>query len=55
MQKRLRIFPSVLQNTRELRHPQTPAESTLWQHLRNRNLAHKFRRQHPPEQGPEHC
>ena len=31
----------------KLRHPQTPAEATLWQHLRNRNLGYKFRRQHP--------
>ncbi len=32
---------------RELRHPQTPAEATLWYALRDRNLGYKFRRQHP--------
>jgi very-short-patch-repair endonuclease len=30
-----------------MRHPQTPAEATLWRAIRNRNLSHKFRRQHP--------
>jgi len=30
-----------------LRNPQTPAEATLWRHLRNRNTGYKFRRQHP--------
>lgn len=30
-----------------MRHPQTPAEATLWRVLRNRNLKYKFRRQHP--------
>jgi very-short-patch-repair endonuclease len=47
MQKRHRIFPTVLQNARELRHPQTSVEAILWRHLRNRNLVYKFRRQHP--------
>ncbi len=47
MEKRLRIHPSIRQFARELRQPQTPAETTLWQHLRNRNLQYKFRRQHP--------
>lgn len=42
-----RIYPPVLLRSRELRHPQTPAEATLWRHLRNRNLIYKFRRQHP--------
>ena len=42
-----RIYPPILLRSRELRHPQTPAEATLWQHLRNRNLVYKFRRQHP--------
>jgi len=33
---------------RNLRHNQTDAETRLWWHLRNRNLAgFKFRRQHP--------
>ena len=30
-----------------MRHPQTPAEATLWRALRNRQLGYKFRRQHP--------
>jgi len=47
MEKRLRIHPIIHQFARELRQPQTPAEATLWQHLRNRNLKYKFRRQHP--------
>jgi very-short-patch-repair endonuclease len=47
MNKRHRIYPPVLLRSRELRHPQTPAEATLWRHLRSRNLSYKFRRQHP--------
>jgi very-short-patch-repair endonuclease len=47
MEKRLRIHPVIRQFARELRQPQTPAESTLWNLLRNRNLKYKFRRQHP--------
>ena len=46
MEKRYRIHPTIRQFARELRHPQTPAEATLWRHLRNRNLEYKFRRQH---------
>ena len=46
MEKRHRIHPTIRQFARELRQPQTPAEATLWQHLRNRNLEYKFRRQH---------
>lgn len=42
-----RINPIILQHAREMRHPQTPAEATVWRHLRNRNLGFKFRRQHP--------
>ena len=30
-----------------MRHPQTPAEATLWRALRLRALGYKFRRQHP--------
>ena len=47
MQKTHRVYPPILERARELRQPQTPAEATLWQHLRNRNLVYKFRRQHP--------
>ncbi|MCA1746280.1 MAG: endonuclease domain-containing protein [Bacteroidales bacterium] len=47
MNKRHRIYPPVLLRSRELRHPQTPAEATLWRHLRSRNHSYKFRRQHP--------
>lgn len=46
MEKRHRIHPTIRTFARELRQPQTPAEATLWQHLRNRNLEYKFRRQH---------
>jgi very-short-patch-repair endonuclease len=46
MEKRHRIHPAIRQFARELRQPQTPAEATLWRHLRNRNLEYKFRRQH---------
>ena len=47
METRHRIHPTIRQFARELRHPQTSAEATLWRHLRNRNLIYKFRRQHP--------
>ena len=46
-EKRHRIHPILRQRARELRQPQTPAETTLWRYLRNRNLGYKFRRQHP--------
>jgi very-short-patch-repair endonuclease len=49
METRHRFNPIILKHAREMRHPQTPAEATLWQHLRNRNLEFKFRRQHPIE------
>jgi very-short-patch-repair endonuclease len=49
MEPRHRIHPTIRQFARELRQPQTAAEATLWQHLRNRNLGFKFRRQHPIE------
>jgi very-short-patch-repair endonuclease len=47
MEKRHRIHSTIRQFARELRQPQTPAETTLWRSLRNRNLQYKFRRQHP--------
>ena len=47
METRHRIYPPILQRAREMRHPQTPAEVTLWRGIRNRNLGYKFRRQHP--------
>ena len=46
MEKRHRIHPVILDRARELRHPQTPAETTLWRALRNRQTGLKFRRQH---------
>jgi very-short-patch-repair endonuclease len=49
METRHRFNPIILQHAREMRHPQTPAEATIWRHLRNRNLEFKFRRQHPIE------
>ena len=42
-----RIPPLILARARELRQPQTPAETRLWQALRNRHFEYKFRRQHP--------
>ncbi|MBN1814040.1 MAG: RecQ family ATP-dependent DNA helicase [Anaerolineae bacterium] len=45
---RRRIYPPVLARAREFRQPQTPAESKLWESLRDRQLGgFKFRRQHP--------
>jgi very-short-patch-repair endonuclease len=49
METRHRFHPVILSHAREMRQPQTAAEATLWQHLRNRNLEYKFRRQHPIE------
>jgi len=49
MEPRHRIHPTIRKFARELRQPQTPAEATLWRHLRNKNLEYKFRRQHPIE------
>jgi very-short-patch-repair endonuclease len=49
MEPRHRLHPAIRQFARELRQPQTPAETTLWRYLRNRNLEYKFRRQHPIE------
>jgi len=46
MNTRHRIYPPLLLKAREMRHPQTPAEATLWYALRNRNIKYKFRRQH---------
>ncbi|MBN1887291.1 MAG: DUF559 domain-containing protein [Thermoflexales bacterium] len=43
-----RIHPVIRQRSRELRQPQTPAESKLWTVLRGRQFSgYKFRRQHP--------
>jgi very-short-patch-repair endonuclease len=47
METRHRIHPILLPHAREMSHPQTPAEATVWRYLRNRNLGFKFRRQHP--------
>src|SRR5687767_1293197 len=47
MKTRHRIHPVILTHAREMRHPQTPAEATLWRALRNRRTGFKFRRQHP--------
>ena len=49
MEKRHRIHPVITQFAQEMRQPQTPAEATLWRHLRNRNLEYKFRRHHAIE------
>ena len=47
METRHRIHPIILARAREMRHPQTAAEETLWRALRNRRVGFKFRRQHP--------
>ena len=49
MEPRHRIHPTIRKFARELRQQKTPAEATLWRHLRNKNLEYKFRRQHPIE------
>ena len=42
------VDPKTREYAQELRHNPTPAESTLWQHLRAYKMnGHKFRRQHP--------
>ena len=47
-ERKLRIHPGIRTRARELRHPQTPAESALWREIRNGQLrGYKFRRQHP--------
>jgi very-short-patch-repair endonuclease len=41
-------MPSITELCRELRQQETPAEKTLWKHLRNRSLSNKkFLRQCP--------
>lgn len=47
MGTRHRLNPIVLNRAREMRHPQTPAEATVWRYIRNQAPGHKFRRQHP--------
>ncbi len=42
-----RIYPPILQRSRDMRHPLTPAESKVWRHVRNHQLGPKIRRQHP--------
>ena len=40
--------PAVRQRAKELRWPMTPAETALWERLKNKQLhGLKFRRQHP--------
>lgn len=41
-----RIPPAILKRSRDLRHPQTPAESRLWLQVRNHKLGVHIRRQH---------
>ncbi len=47
MMARHRIPPAILARAREMRHPQTVAETTLWHALRTQQTGFKFRRQHP--------
>lgn len=46
-EKRHRIYPLILQRSRDMRHPLTPAESKVWARVRNNQLGYKIRRQHP--------
>jgi very-short-patch-repair endonuclease len=47
-EKRVRVYPVVRENARQLRRPLTPMEARLWAVLRNRSACGwKFRRQHP--------
>ena len=40
--------PDIFKKAKALRRPMTPAETILWEHLRNNKLnGLKFRRQHP--------
>ena len=41
-----RIPPAILQRSRDLRHPLTPAETRLWQQVRDHKLGFHIRRQH---------
>ena len=47
MKTRHRIHPIILAHAREMRHPQTSAETIVWKVLRNKSTGYKFRRQHP--------
>lgn len=47
METRHRFNPIILDHAREMRHPQTPAEATVWRYIKNRATGVKFRRQHP--------
>jgi very-short-patch-repair endonuclease len=42
-----RIYPPILQQSRDLRHLLTPAEAKVWKAVRNSRLGFKIRRQHP--------
>jgi very-short-patch-repair endonuclease len=46
-EKRHRIYPPILERSREMRHPLTPAEAKVWARVRNAQLGFKIRRQHP--------
>ena len=46
-EKRHCLHPVMLQRSRDLRHPLTPAEVKVWVRVRNRQLGFKIRRQHP--------
>lgn len=48
MDKRHRTHPAIRARAREMRQPQTPAETKIWARLRHRQLGDfKFRRRHP--------
>ena len=42
-----RIYPPILERSRDMRHPLTPSETKIWNGVRNHQLGPKIRRQHP--------
>jgi len=47
IEKLHRIYPLILQRSRDMRHPLTSAEKKVWDRVRNQQLGFKIRRQHP--------
>jgi len=47
LEKLHRIYPPILEHSRDMRHPLTPAEKKVWDRVRNQQIGFKIRRQHP--------
>ncbi len=47
IEKLHRIYPTILQRSRDMRQPLTAAEKKVWDRVRNHQLGFKIRRQHP--------